>query len=382
MAVYLFILFVSFYSVIYCKNIKKNGSLYFILFLLLATYAGLRYRVGTDSFMYEEMFDVFPEITELAISELFEYKLEPLFILYISICKSICNDYLFFQFTIAIIVNISFFRFFKNYSDHPFLCVFFYFLIFYLLLNCEFMRQALAISVFYLFAFPQLDKNKLTKYYLYCIPCCFLHNTIFICLLFPFLRTFQMSFKKLVISSTSFYLLMTFIPIFNILSMIVPDNMSAAYKIASYSARTTEGHNLNFFISKIYQLCILLGIFWLGKNNKFKQYTILYIFSVVLSLSNDIFSRLQYVLCPFYIILLSDATNYISKYSRSLVLRLSFISIITFIPTFMYYIHTYHGTRYKVYYKFFPYSTYLYPQKVPEREAIGGGEEQLLYIFK
>lgn len=381
MVIYLLLLFVSFILAVYCKNVKQHKVLYFILFILFSSYAGLRYRVGTDSFMYEEMFNYFPDLSELKISNIFDYKLEPLYILYISICKSLCDDYLFFQIVTAFIVNAALFKFFIQNSKNPFQCIFVYLLIFYLLLNCEFMRQAFAISVFYLLAYPYLKNRKIIKYYFICLIPCFLHNSLFLCLIFPLVHLIKLSFKKVLIISLTLFVVSVFFPIFKMLEMIIPNEISAAYKIIAYSS-TVNNYNLNFIISKLYELSVILFIYRLSITNKLSNFLIVYIFAIVLSFSHDIFSRLQYVLCPFYIVSLVDAINFISKYCKGRMMQISFISVIAFLPTLMYYNHRYPGTNLKVYYKFFPYSSYFNPEKYPPRESIANGETQLLYIFK
>ena len=381
MLTYLIIIFIPLILAIFCNNVKRNIVLYYILCFILICYAGLRYRVGTDSFMYEEMFNYFPNLTDLKISNIFDYKLEPLYIVYISVCKSICDEYLFFQFVTALIVNVALFKFFIQNSRNPFQCVFIYILIFYLLLNCEFMRQALAISIFYLFAFPYLKKRKYIKYYVVCLISCFIHNSIYLCLIFPLVYYIRLSFNKVLVISTLFFIFSLFFSIFDLLSIIIPDNVSAAYKIISYSS-TVNAYNLNFIILKLFELSVLLFVYFMTKKNEFSNYLIIYIFAVILSFSHDIFSRLQYVLSPIYIILLVDAIHCISKYCKIMIIRISFISLIAFFPTLIYFNHKYPGTRLKVYYKFFPYSSYLNPQKYTQREAIANGENQILYIFK
>ena len=201
------------------------------------------------------------------------------------------------------------------------------------------------------------------------------------CLIFPFVHIINLSFKKVLIISLTLFVISIFFSIFSLLELIVPSEFSAAYKILAYSS-TANVYNLNFVISKLYELGVVLFIYFLSKKNKLSNYLILYIFAVVLSFSHDIFSRLQYVLCPFYIVLLVDAIKTISKYCKEMILQVSLVSIMAFLPTFIYYNHTYPGTSLKVYYKFFPYSSYLNPKKYPPRENIANGENQLLYIFK
>lgn len=381
MFIYILILFCSFIFAVYFKHIKQHKVVFNALCVFLICYAGLRYRVGTDSFMYEEMFKYFSTVRVFSISTIFEYNLEPLWVLYMLICKTICNEYLFFQFTIALITNLSVFHFIKHNSNHQFISIFYYILIYFLLVNCEFMRQAFAISIFYLFAFPYLKGKRIVKYYVVCIICCLLHNSLFLSLVFPFVERVKLSFKVIFIASIGMFVFLTFFPIFDLLSMIMPENMNTAAKIMSYSNREST-YNLNYIILKLYEISFMLFIYALTQKHIYKNYIVLFIFVMIVGFSHDIFNRLQYVLFPFYIILLSEATYSIYKYFRNRILSISFIGAFAFLPTFIYYIHTYPGTKIKVYYKFFPYSSYFYPKKSPEREEMAQGEENLLYIFK
>lgn len=88
--------------------------------LLFWLYAGLRYRVGTDTFMYMELFDFFPKIDELQFSNLLDYKIEPLRIIYNSLLKFICADFIIVQIMSSFIFNLALFKYISRNSKYIF----------------------------------------------------------------------------------------------------------------------------------------------------------------------------------------------------------------------------------------------------------------------
>ena len=356
----------------------RNKNLLKILFLLFWLYAGLRYRVGTDTFWYMELFDFFPEIDEFKFSNLFDYRIEPLWILYNSLLKFICSDFIIVQITTSLIFNLALFKFLSRNSKYIFTSLTLYFVLDYLLMNFEFMRQTTALGLYYLFVHKYLENKNYKVWGVGTIICGFMHNTVFFCLLFPFMKRINLSTKKLLIIVGSCLLLVLSNQVFSILSYIVPAEISAAEKITAYRDNITTIYNFNFFIVKFYMFFIVfIGL--LLKHDKNTGIIVLYLIVLALTATHDIFDRLHYCICCFYYVYYAELIVLLLK-KRSKVLSLVLIVIIS-VPNLIYFSHGY-GGKFYVYQKIFPYYSYLNPQKSPIREQLQNGSEQFNFIFK
>ena len=102
---------------------------------------------GGDTVRYMRYFEEYPSLFEVNI---FSYALfDPLWLLLNSAIKIIWDDFFFFQFVHAILLNILLFYLIKKYSGYKFTVVFFYFSYLYLYYNMEILREVLAIAIFF-----------------------------------------------------------------------------------------------------------------------------------------------------------------------------------------------------------------------------------------
>lgn len=157
---------------------------YWSFFVLLVMIAGLRYRIGTDSVGYENSYESFPRLWELAKYKFSSTRFEPGYIVFSSIPRSLSSDFVLFQFFHATIVNGVFFWFIKNNCRHKFLCLSFYFLCMYLNLNTQVLRESLAVCIF-LLAWPSFRDGKWIVYYLLIFLATFFHTSAFFLLVLP-----------------------------------------------------------------------------------------------------------------------------------------------------------------------------------------------------
>ena len=92
---------------------------------------------------------------------------QPFWYIFNAAIKSVYDDFTFFQFVHAIIVNTAIFYLIPKYTKKKFLGILVYFIFFYLYFNTEILREVLAI-VFFLFAYPLIFKKKYIQYFLLC----------------------------------------------------------------------------------------------------------------------------------------------------------------------------------------------------------------------
>lgn len=127
---------------------KKMNLL--IVFMVLVSLSGFRYRIGGDSYFYIKMYEYLPTLPELSSIELGVSKLQPLWLLLNAISRTISPDFFVFQLLHALIVNSIIFYFFRKYTKYVFTAVLLYFIGFYGYFNFEILRESLAICVFLL----------------------------------------------------------------------------------------------------------------------------------------------------------------------------------------------------------------------------------------
>lgn len=153
-------------------------------FVALVFIAGLRYRIGTDSIQYERVYDSVPTLWELPTFNFDSTRFEPGFMIFESIPRSLGNDFTYMQFFQAMVVNLVIFWFILKNATHKYLCLLLYYIVLYLNLNTQVMREALAVAAF-LLAWPYFRDGKWIKYYILAIIATFLHSSAIITLLLP-----------------------------------------------------------------------------------------------------------------------------------------------------------------------------------------------------
>lgn len=181
-------LFVYRYDIKKKRNLKENA--YFILFLLAVLVAGCRYVIGGDTVRYMRFWEYYPTFSEGP--DIFSYVLfDPFWMLLNVCCKSICDDFIFFQFVHALLLNgILFYGVFKRliyFKEHRFTIVLFYFIYFYLYFNTEILRESLAIA-FFLLGLPAFQKKQWLRYYIFAIIAFLFHSSAIILFILPAFR--------------------------------------------------------------------------------------------------------------------------------------------------------------------------------------------------
>jgi len=204
-ALFLFILSVRYDFRI--KESKRSTRFYNFMLVVFILVAGLRWKVGGDSITYQSVFeDYIPTLPELLSTNGFVFRWEPLFILLMSACKTITNDFLLFQIIHAVFINFVIFRFIARFTSFRFFALLIYGIFFYWYFNMEILRESIAICLF-LLAYPSYQKSRWGRYYLYVFIAIFFHNSAAVLLFFPFFRNIRMD-NKWIIKLSAFVVLM------------------------------------------------------------------------------------------------------------------------------------------------------------------------------
>ena len=168
----------------------EKGWYYFILVVLIL-FAGLRYRVGSDTLMYMSMFYEWPKLDELRYFDFATATYNPLWYIFAALARSIYDDFTTLQIMHAVIVNCTFFWFFRKYCPkYYFSAILLYYVGYFCYFNMEVMRESLCICVLLLSTSFLLEKKWLL-YYPMCVVGLFIHYSAAIMLVLPFLLLFK-----------------------------------------------------------------------------------------------------------------------------------------------------------------------------------------------
>lgn len=200
-----------------------NSYLFFIIIFFISCF---RYRVGTDFFNYQTIFE-------------YNHPIEPLFYGLIQGVKCIGGNYTSF---VAIVFTLSFgiklYTFLKlSYYNGIFLCLMLFCSFYYIAYDINAIRQGLAISLTLLACYYAYIKRPYT-YSVICITATLIHYTAFIFIPFYLLLNLKLS-KKSVIVSIIICFILSKIGIFYLLinwASNILGNGLIAYKIQEYAA--------------------------------------------------------------------------------------------------------------------------------------------------
>ena len=168
----------------------EKGWYYFNLVVLIL-FAGLRYRVGSDTLMYMSMFYEWPKLDELRYFDFATATYNPLWYIFAALARSIYDDFTTLQIMHAVIVNCTFFWFFRKYCPkYYFSAILLYYVGYFCYFNMEVMRESLCICVLLLSTSFLLEKKWLL-YFPMCVIGLLTHYSAAIMLVLPFLLLFK-----------------------------------------------------------------------------------------------------------------------------------------------------------------------------------------------
>ena len=179
--------------------VKTGGEKgwYYINLIVLILFAGLRYRVGSDTLMYMSMFEDCPKLDELKYFDFATAKYNPFWYILNAISRSIFDSFALFQIIHATIINSVFFWFFRKYCPlYYFSAILLYYVGYFCYFNMEVMRESLCISVLML-SIPFFLKRNWFFYYLMCFVGLLFHYSAIVMFGFPFLQFFKKPSWKL-----------------------------------------------------------------------------------------------------------------------------------------------------------------------------------------
>lgn len=362
---------------------KRGYNLgYYFIYLLLVVVSGFRYRIGADTFAYQDFFEeeqVY--LSDLSLADYFSYRWEPLFIFFVALIKSTINDFIFFQIVHSIIINSVVFWFISSNTKNKFTAVFLYFLFLYVLVNMEIAREALAVSVF-LVSVKFLQNKKYVAYYLLAIIAFLFHYGAAISFVFPLIYGIRITLRRI------FWLFVVVAGIIINIDFIIAAAFSLGVppiifiKLVNY---TEVSENLNFmgiliaFLGYILIPCVLMQIEnrILRMRSRFYDFYPIFLLLGILVICFPFISRFFNYLCLIGIIFLSDFVVELWKSNR-FVFGTRYILLTCILSMVLLWNGRYYfsdmsdltGKNMRKYVHWYPYSSILDKTKNPDRESL------------
>ena len=372
------------------RTLPLRNACFRVLCAVLTLMAALRFRVGMDSIAYESLYQSLPSLGSLSLSDFAASRFEPGWLLLCALLRSTSPEFLLLQLVHAVFVNWAVCRFIRRSSSHPFIALSLYFLILFIPLSTEILRQSVAIAIF-LTAWPLLRDRHFTAFSILILIASTFHISALPLLLLPAIalpglrRLFMpgpWTALPLSLSIAGGLLFFHFLP--EILEALAPHIRRAdayARLPQSLALLNWKGMLLAFLKSAAIPLLAL----WMlrdsrnaGTSRRFGfslwSMSLLYCCAALFALPCVAAMRMSLYLLPFAFPLVADAAlcNGLRHHIRiARTPAAALLSLIWIMPNlYSYYIPVGAGTPFRTYMAYYPYIHILNPQELPQREAM------------
>lgn len=368
----------------------EKGWYYFNLVVLIL-FAGLRYRVGSDTLMYMSMFYEWPKLDELRYFDFATATYNPLWYIFAALARSIYDDFTTLQIMHAVIVNCTFFWFFRKYCPkYYFSAILLYYVGYFCYFNMEVMRESLCICVLLLSTSFLLEKKWLL-YFPMCVIGLLTHYSAAIMLVLPFLLLFKRpSWKWEVVILLGVVVLMRVVNVPMLVLSLFGLNDQLILLIGGY---IEEMRNVMGIISELLNFFPIFIFIYLREKHQITEendFTPLMMGTVVvyaLAMNVGIFSRFINYFVPF-ILVYSVNTVYRTLYWKFRDYQISYLlclmaffvlnfNMIRFYTKDM--SESYPGTR--AYVRYIPYHSVLNPKIDEHRERFVENDREVSIEF-
>lgn len=331
MLLYLIIFLLLIYGVASydCSKRRSKGNIYYwVIWVIMTLMIAFSYNMGNDWVHYLEDYSSVPKFSSLHFSDLeIGGRAQPLWIYLNSITRIYGGeDFTFFMFVHAVIVNGFIFWFVQRFSSYKFSVILLFFLSFnFFYFNIDVLRESLAVSLF-LVAWKYLCHKKIFIYYLLCLIAFLFHaSAIFSFLIPPLFYVLKWKRKK------------AFFIVFALIVIILWNLQSYTYLIANASYlsgvvdqfeyyNALSSNKFNLILASIIGSIPIFIFIYLSKTIKNCNETFLNSAYVVLliSLGGPAIIGLErlnnYLLIPYYIFIINLCYNIRKELYRILML--------------------------------------------------------------
>lgn len=300
---------------------RYSNTLLWFIGIILFYIAAFRYYNGGDTLNYATSFKLIPALENITASDYTNFRYQHGYIFFVSLLKSIYNNFLIQQIVTALFVNIVVFRFIRKYSVYAFFTTLIYFLLNYFEYNMEVMRECIAVALGLLAYESIQNKRYIVSGVLIYLAYQF-HISALILVLLPFLANINFTKK-------SFYIIISIAVFIPTIYMAVPNLEYYAIMIFNQDDWTNENYlqqeynqelSINFYITHILKYIIIpFSLIWyINKRQQIEYNGLIYAFAILqlLSMFSYAFYRFANYFAPFYWIAVSTAMCMLLKENR------------------------------------------------------------------
>ena len=138
-------------SFVYDFGERKNNDkdiVFFVVLFILVLFMGLRYRIGIDTIRYEGSFYTYvPTLSNLSLYHFSDGRVEPLFLIFESLTKTLFGEFEYFQIIHSFLTNALICFYLKKHCKYIFFSIFIYYIWRYIPFTTEELRASIAISI-------------------------------------------------------------------------------------------------------------------------------------------------------------------------------------------------------------------------------------------
>lgn len=386
MFIYIFILSIIVLSAIIFDikgRTKNRKTVYKTICLIIIAVVSFSYKIGIDTNVYMEFYKQVGTLNNFKLSEINDYIFEPLYVLLNMAANSLNLDWVGFKLICTLLLNIPVFKLLWHNSKYPFSALLLYYLLYWIIMNFESMRQSCAVG-FYIWACMSLMNNDTKGFLLKSVPVLLLHQTGIIIIPITFLIS-KIELKKwhlaivvvfFTVSLASATFFSDLIQVFNMISADIGESyeqyVNTSNSTGLVTVRNVYGIIIPLFLKIIIPSC--LCVYYLKQNRQWlARFLFLFAIFSTMQFSLAIVSRVVQYVSFFYIIgVLDYIMPQIKRKNYSLSGGLVILSIILNIYTTN--INYFRSDNYFAVngkdIRYFPYKSVLSnPKEIPSRES-------------
>lgn len=365
--IYLIVLiYIIYLAVKYPRLNVKGQNAYRFLFLIFVLIAGLRYNLGLDTYAYTSRHETFPTLFQLDNFYIKNIDYQLFWILFESTIRTLSSSFYLLQLILAFFVNFIVFKTIKKYSINPFFTILLYYLLFYLNLNMEILRESISICLL-LIGIEFINEKKYIKYFLLSLIAFLFHESAMVLFIVPFMLNIKLS-KTMYFVVIAILLSISGLFYFYFLQGLSNINFLLSLTKSEYYSSFTPSSDFPLFnyIKYVLMPATILFLFFNKLNQNERNYIFIYIVFSILFIQIFIFYRIRdYFLILFLISVTNGIIKGIGDKSNKLFLKGALIFIFLYISLFRYYYYDQGKDNYQLYLNYYPYNS-LFNEEIPK----------------
>lgn len=367
-------------------NSRKYKRLEYIAFLMLVLVPGLSYRIGVDTPSYMIDFENAPTIGNITWSYLTTEGHEPIWALFMSICKSIWPEYAFMHTIQCLIFHSSLLFMIRKLTPRHFIVLLFFLAVFWGHSSFEALRESIAMVFYFIAITKMLQKDSIKTFLLWSIPALLAHKFAFIIVV---MTAAVYLYRRNRILSIGIIAMVSGLLIYRMdeLILLISSNEDIQNRVVFYLESNTEGDIVMSFIGICNYMVQLLippsALIYLDRKRKSipSNYKLILIIAIIVggiaSFLSD-FRRIYYYVFPFVMIcftLYYENQRASKNYGFDRIVHTGLAVVLTFIifsgivsfcrPSI---VETRSNIKYNVFH--FPYHSVFTEEKDPNREYL------------